>query len=246
MGDATDAVADGGRALDALREGVSSGQPYDLALLDLCMPRMDGLDLARQISADVLLGATGLLLLTSSPDVTPQQVAAAGITESLTKPVRLSQLHAALQTVRSRARTPAAQTPTATAVLTGKTRGHVLVVEDNTTNQLVAVGILGGLGFTVEVAGNGLEALMALARTSFAAVFMDCNMPVMDGYTATAQIRRDEGAARHTPIIAMTAGAIQGDREHCLASGMDDYVSKPVTPQLLESALARWIDAAHD
>ena len=163
-----------------------------------------------------------------------------GVTESLTKPVRLSQLHTALQNVQSQARKDRGD-PKAASAMAGGNRGHLLVVEDNATNQLVAVGILASLGFTAEVAGNGLEALQALDRRAFEAVLMDCHMPVMDGYTATRQIRQDEGQARHTPIIAMTAGAVLGDRELCLEAGMDDYVSKPVTPESIDSVLTRWL-----
>ena len=120
---------------------------------------------------------------------------------------------------------------------------HILVVEDSFTNQLVAVGILEHLGYSTEVAANGLEALAALARTDFGAVLMDCQMPEMDGYEATAEIRRREGISRHTPVIAMTASATAGDRERCLAAGMDDYVPKPVHPQDLVIALNRWLPA---
>jgi CheY-like chemotaxis protein len=117
------------------------------------------------------------------------------------------------------------------------------VVEDNHVNQMVAVGILEHLGFTAEIAGNGIEALAALARGSFAAVLMDCRMPEMDGYDATEELRRIEGMGPRTPVIAMTAGVATGERERCLASGMDDYVSKPVSPQELDIALVRWLPA---
>jgi PAS domain S-box-containing protein len=236
----TDAVGSGEHALQALRQAVEVDEPYDFALLDFCMPVMDGLALADRISADSLLSGTGLVLLTSAMDITTEQARAAGVTQSLTKPVRLSQLHAALQNLQGRAKNGGSD---AQAVSQGQAgdRGHLLVVEDNATNQLVAVGILASLGFTAEVASNGLEALQALDRRTFAAVLMDCHMPVMDGYTATEQIRQDEGEARHTPVIAMTAGAVLGDRELCLAAGMDDYVSKPVTPESIDLVLTRWL-----
>jgi CheY-like chemotaxis protein len=240
----TDAVHDGATALQALLEAAAAGDPYDLALLDFCMPRMDGLELAGRISRDPGLGATGLVLLTSAMDVTLEQADAAGISACLTKPVRLSQLHEALQNVTGEARRtpgPAEALPAPAST----SRGHLLVVEDNATNQLVAVGILQNLGFTSEVASNGLEALQALDREHFDGVLMDCHMPVMDGYAATGQIRQDEGGSRHTPIIAMTAGAVQGDRERCLAAGMDDYISKPVTPHDLDDVLARWLMSPH-
>ena len=237
----TDAVGSGKDALQALREAVDVDEPFDFALLDFCMPLMDGLDLAGRISADSSLSATGLVLLTSAMDITAEQVRAAGVAESLTKPVRLSQLHTVLQNVQSQAREGVAVAKPPLPVGAG-TRGHLLVVEDNPTNQLVAVGILASLGFTAEVASNGLGALQALDRRDFAAVLMDCHMPVMDGYTATRQIRQDQGESKHTPIIAMTAGAVLGDRELCLAAGMDDYVSKPVTPESIDLVLTRWLE----
>ena len=120
-------------------------------------------------------------------------------------------------------------------------RGRVLVVEDNAINQLVARGLLDRLGFVSDLAGNGHEALAALERTAYAAVLMDCQMPEMDGYTATAEIRRREGTTRHLPIIAMTAGALAGDEERCLAAGMDAYLPKPIDSLQLEAVLARWV-----
>ena len=119
----------------------------------------------------------------------------------------------------------------------------MLVVEDNHVNQLVAVGILEHLGYSTEVAGNGLEALTSWSRTVFGAVLMDCQMPEMDGYDATREIRRLEGNGPRTPVIAMTAGVTEGERERCLLAGMDDYVSKPVSPSELDATLTRWLPA---
>jgi two-component system, sensor histidine kinase and response regulator len=123
-----------------------------------------------------------------------------------------------------------------------RSRGRVLVAEDNPTNQEVAVGMLGLLGYEADVAKDGLEVLEALQRGSYAAVLMDVQMPKMDGYEATAEIRhREEGKGHHTPIVAMTANALRGDREKTLEAGMDDYVSKPVNSEELREVLGRWI-----
>jgi two-component system, sensor histidine kinase and response regulator len=117
----------------------------------------------------------------------------------------------------------------------------VLVVEDNVLNQLVAVGILGRLGYDADVVENGRDAVAAVTRGAYGAVLMDCRLPGLDGYQATAEIRRREGGARHTPIIAMTASASREDQAHCLAAGMDDFLAKPVLVGDIEAVLARWL-----
>jgi CheY-like chemotaxis protein len=181
-----------------------------------------------------------------------------GIEVYLTKPVRQSRLLDAIVTIMT-----AAEEPETTSKKSGledasvsyrspggpqtdahkrPTRGHVLVAEDNHVNQKVAVSILERLGYRADVAANGLEAIEALSRIRYAAILMDVHMPEMDGYKATTEIkRREEAQARRTPIIAMTANAMQGDRERALEAGMDDYVAKPVTAKELEAVLERWV-----
>ncbi|WP_164519792.1 response regulator, partial [Nocardioides ferulae] len=137
--------------------------------------------------------------------------------------------------------TPAHQAPPAThEPVTSASRGHLLVVEDSEINQLVAVGILEHLGYTADVADHGHDALTRLEDTTYDAVLMDCQMPVMDGYEATGRIRAHP-RHQHLPVIAMTAAAVDGDRERCLAAGMDDYISKPVDPDDLQTTLDRWL-----
>ena len=251
-----DVLADGPAALQAVADATAAGRPYALAVLDLCMPDMNGLALARCLAADTAWGDAPVVVLTSGPDVTASEAREAKIRARLTKPVNLSRLHRVLvEAVELAPRRGGAQDPQpvsaapspgrpARAARRERNRGHVLVVEDNLTNQMVALGILQHLGYTAEVADNGLEALTALAQSQYDAILMDCQMPEMDGYAATAAIRDGEGTARRTPILAMTAGVVEGERERCLAAGMDDFVAKPVMPQELAAALQRWVPAA--
>ena len=235
-GMAVDVVEDGPSALAVARAAARDGSPYALAILDLCMPDMDGIEVARGISGDPVLARTPMVLLTSGVEDNPEEVRAAGIAARLSKPVHLSQLHTTLTTVLGAARGAAAPEPL-TAPAT--TRGHLLVVEDNPVNQLVASGILEHLGYSCDLADNGLEALRMLGRSPYDAVLMDCQMPEMDGYEATVELRRREIGARRTPVIAMTAGVTSFERERCAAAGMDDFVAKPVDPQALDGALRR-------
>ena len=237
-----DTVDAGAAALDQMRSAADQGHPYDLGVLDMCMPEMDGLELGRRISADPALARTPLVLLTSGPDVGQLEANAAGIAASLTKPVLLTRLRTVLRSIVAATPT-AASAPVADSPVVASHRGRVLIVEDGEINQLVATGILESLGYDVTVADDGYAALDALERSPYDAVLMDVRMPNLDGYGATAEIRRREGSRRHTPIIAMTASAIEGDREQCLAAGMDDYVSKPIDRVTVDGVLGRWVPA---
>ncbi len=232
----------GAAALEMLRGAHTSGAPYDVALLDMNMPGMDGLALASAVRGDPTLAALPLVLLTSwAVQGSADAARRAGISAFLTKPVRQSQLYDVLVTVMSSQPTGGLVTRHTLSQDKARTRPRLLVVEDNAVNQKVAVGMLGMLGYRSDVAENGLEALDAVARFEYGAVLMDCQMPEMDGYTATAAIREREDATTHLPVIAMTAAATPGEREKCLAAGMDDYVSKPVEPEALREVLERWI-----
>jgi CheY-like chemotaxis protein/HPt (histidine-containing phosphotransfer) domain-containing protein len=236
---------EGERARELLRAGVAAGEPYDVALLDMEMPGLDGLELGAAIRADPALPAIPLLLLTSSGRASAAKARDAGISAFLTKPVRQSRLYDALATVMSsdKAR-PDVVTAHTISEAQARARPRLLLAEDNPVNQQVAVGLLRKIGYRADVVSNGAEAVEALSRIPYGAVLMDCQMPEMDGYRATAEIRRREGSDRHTPIIAMTAGAMQEDRERSLAAGMDDYISKPVEVGALAATLKRWVEGA--
>jgi CheY-like chemotaxis protein len=234
-------VAESGvQALRLLHTAAQENRPIGLALLDMNMPGMDGLELARRINQEPALRPIRLVLLTSG-EARVADLQAAGVAVSLAKPVRSSQLYDSLvRTAGPALMAPHLKPPTVVAP-DQAIRRRLLVVEDNGTNQLVARGLLTRLGYRVDIAANGREALEALDRTEYAAVLMDCQMPEMDGYTATGEIRRSETNGQHLPIIAMTAGALEGDQERCLAAGMDDYLAKPIKFADLETILDRWV-----
>ena len=239
-------AASGIEALAIMRREASLGRPFRLALLDMQMAGMDGWTLAKMIKADPLIAETRLVMMTSldrHEDAATMQ--AAGLDAYLTKPVRHTQLFDSLSKVvatrmdaapvRHNGFKQAAQitAPTAKAM-------RVLIAEDNIVNQKVAVNQVQKLGCHADVVGNGHEALDALEAGGYDLVLMDCQMPELDGYAATARIREREGDARHTMIVAMTAHAIEGDREKCLASGMDDYLSKPLRFEDLRAVITKY------
>jgi CheY-like chemotaxis protein len=221
-------------ALRVLRRQVALGDPLRLALIDLGMPQTDGIALARAIKSDSALSATRLILMSSAAQAPDSLVLkSAGIDGHIVKPLKFGELLRLLAPMPSDAVAVRARSPSELP--------RILVAEDNQVNQIVAVRQLERLGYAPETVENGLEALKALDETSYDVVLMDCQMPEMDGYQATAEIRRRESGRKHTTIIAMTAHALKEDRDRCLAAGMDDYISKPVTSADLETALGRWV-----
>jgi two-component system sensor histidine kinase/response regulator len=234
--------ADSGfHALELLRSAAAEGAPYDLAVLDLMMPGMDGFELARTIKSDPSIAGMFLVMLTSFGERGHgTAVREAGVAAYLTKPVRQSQLFDCLANVISAVAGPPERHDTssqpASTLLTKHTFKEarmssnklILLAEDNIVNQKVAIRQLQKLGYHADAVADGREAIEALSRIHYDLVLMDCQMPGMDGYEATAEIRRQEGEGRHTHIVAMTAHAMTGDREKCMAAGMDEYITKPV------------------
>lgn len=238
-------ASNGLQALELLQDAAENNDPYDLAILDMNMPAMDGIELARAIKADPALTGVQLMMLTSvgySGEIGDAKEA--GVNSYLTKPVRQSVLYNNVLEVMNMSRQRDSSAPGDRVHLAhAELRFHarVLLVEDNPTNQVVGVEMLEGFGCTVDVANNGRDALDAIDHHCFDLIFMDCQMPEMDGYEATKRIKDQKKSA--SPIIALTAHAVEGDRERCLAEGMDDYLSKPFNQNQLLKVLKRWIPA---
>jgi len=227
-------------ALLLLHAAASAGEPYELVVLDLHMPGMDGLELAQAIRKAPSLRAARLIVLTSTP--THRAAArAARIDGYLTKPVRRAALLEAVADVFAPRRPVAAPAPQPPQPAAGAMAGRrILVAEDNPVNQLVVQGMLAKRGYETDIAVGGAEALEQLDHASYVAVFMDVQMPGLDGYETTRRIRAGEADGARIPIVAMTAGALEGDRERALEAGMDDYLTKPLRADQLDAVLERW------
>ena len=252
-------VANGRDALQVLRAARASGHPYQVALLDMQMPGMSGFALTEEIKADGALSATQVIIMhTVGRRGSSSSWAEAGISGYITKPVKQSALFDAImdavatqtkprlgvssakkQTFKTTSELSRLMMRPVTAPRLSSCR--VLVAEDNMVNQKVALRQLLNLGFRADAVANGKEVIDALSRIPYRLVFMDCQMPEMDGYEATKIIRSRPGNAAKVTIVAMTANALEGDRESCLVAGMDDYLSKPVKQDELERVLRRWL-----
>jgi len=248
------------QALKELREA-GSLHPYDVAILDCQMPDIDGLTLAGKIREEPAFANVRLLMLSSAGDRTDLVEHSAILDGWLIKPAKQKKLYETLvaltsalpqvtsiaQNGKSRQRRTGLLAPTRPAnadhnLLAGRDKKvRVLVAEDNVVNQKVALLQLQKLGLLADAVGNGREALEALGIIPYPIVLMDCQMPEMDGYATTVEIRKRHPGQRYPIIIAMTAHAMSGDREKCIANGMDDYVGKPVRMEELEEVLARWL-----
>jgi len=233
-------------AIDVLRVAATERRPFDVIVLEMQLSGTDGITVARSIHADPLIGRTPIVLVTaigkrkSDLDFFESE----GIDTFVMKPVRRAQLAAAIAQVATVQVGEGAgfSRPAEAGPQTEADVPHqILVVEDNVVNQKVAVGQLRHLGYEAEVVGSGAEAIEAIRRRSYDLILLDCQMPDIDGYDVARSIRKMGSATRRIPIVAMTAHAMEGEREKCLAAGMDDYLAKPVSTQRLSTVLVRWL-----
>jgi signal transduction histidine kinase/CheY-like chemotaxis protein len=241
-----------GEALRALHAAEQQNDPYHFALLDYHMPGMNGIELAQAIKADPAIRGVRIVVLTSAVQLGVVRNKESCVEACLHKPVRQSQLMNTLSAIWSRSlkdeprpragpRNPAKERKAALAAKAGGAAIRALVAEDNSVNQKVAALMLDKLGVRSDLAANGREAVDMSEVVPYDVIFMDCQMPELDGYDAASEIRLREGARRHVAIVAMTAEAMTGSRERCLAAGMDDHIAKPVKVEDLFDALMKWI-----
>ncbi len=235
-------------ALQFLRQAVEENDPYDLIILDMQMPEMDGIQLARLIKANGEFPDVRIIMLTSIGHQMIENIKQAGIEKSLTKPVRQSELYNCITVVLGKSLqlkefqgSKTIQTFANKRKLK-KDRMRILVVEDNPNNQKVAALMIRKLGHRPDIACNGKEAIDILKYIKYDMILMDCHMPEMDGFEATSEIRQREKEKKYDRalIVAMTANALQGDREKCIATGMNDYIAKPVRIDVLENIIEKW------
>jgi len=240
-------VENGSAALQAMYDAVAIKEPYTIALIDMQMPGMDGAKLGEMIRSEQQFLATHLALLTSQGQRgDAQKLHEQGFSAYLCKPIRQAELYSSLLQLaglQGDAISDTLITRYTSARQGPRFQAKVLVVDDNNINQLVAKGMLEKFGMTVELANNGQEAIDLLEQSDYDLIFMDCQMPVMDGYLATETIRSPQSKVKnHTvTVVAMTANAMQGDREKCFKSGMDDFIAKPVELIKLVKILEKWL-----
>jgi CheY-like chemotaxis protein len=232
----------GAKGIEMLRSASRSGDPFHLVLLDMQMPGMDGEQTVREMKSDPLARATPIVILTSMGQRgDAARLEALGCSAYLLKPVKQQLLFDAISTVVAHKENRQTRLVTRHIIAEQKRQGlRILLAEDNPINQKLGIILLQRAGYSVDAVENGQRALEKIQSEHYNAVLMDVQMPEMDGFEATRQVRQWEGSARHVPIIAMTAEALKGDRERCLEAGMDDYVSKPIVSQALFSVLDRW------
>ena len=239
-----DVASSAQEALTLLRKAGKAGAPFHLAILDHTMPDMPGEAFGRTIKADTALQETALVMLTSwGQRGDAARMSEIGFAAYLTKPIKMSQVFDCLVTVFCE--TPRQTSDDRTSLVTrhtiseAKRKGRILLVEDNVVNQKLALRLLEKMGYSADVVSNGREGVKAVETNQYNLVLMDVQMPEMDGLEATRQIRKKE--ENHIPIIAMTANAMTGDRERCIEAGMDDYISKPIRPLILQEAVNKYL-----
>jgi polar amino acid transport system substrate-binding protein len=234
-----------GAGLAILHEAANDRRLHDVALIDQRLPGMDGIALARAIRRDPPIARVHLVMLTSLGlrREVGQDARTAGFEAFLTKPVRQSALYDCLATLMGPSRGPGVAALKREPAQESRSKQrplHLLLAEDNEVNQQVALGLLERLGHRVDIVSNGAEAVAAAETARYDLILMDCQMPQLDGYGATQEIRRRENGGRRVPIVAMTASAMKGDRDRCLAAGMDDYLTKPIHRERLAEVFAQW------
>ena len=264
-------ASDAPGALALLRQAAQQKHPFDLALVDIGMPPPNGIELARMIKQDPLIAATPVIILTSYGQRGEATLATeAGAAGYLTKPLRYTQLHECLRVVLAQSpgtigsgglsvdtktgdETRPSSTPRQMGLVTRHTLAEarvqqaerILLADDSEANQMLIVRLLERRGYRVDVVSGGSEALAALAQKHYDLLFLDCFMPDMSGFETARRIRSSESPGRRIPIIAITANVLPEDRQKCLASGMDDFVAKPINRDNLFSALTRWLPSPH-
>lgn len=235
-----DSCSNGKSALEKIKNEKSKGNQYDLILLDMMMPEMDGLEVAKNLHQENY--SAKIILLSSSLNNTESEATDKGeIAVFMLKPVRSSLLYNAISTLLGENKKSIKHEAPLAEKQYVYPGAKVLIVEDNKINQKVILGRLKKVKIEADVVNNGKEALEAIANNNYDLVFMDCHMPEMDGYEATIFLREKEKSEEHIIIVAMTANAMEGDKEKCIDVGMDDYISKPIKPALLENCLQRWL-----
>ena len=242
LGSRVDAVSCGAKALESLRDAHRAGDPYHIVLLDMQMPGMDGEQTARAIKSDPSVKDVKILILTSMGQRGDAvRLEALGCSGYLLKPVKQQMLFDAVLAVLARKEEPPTIITRHILAEQRKDDLRILLAEDNPINQKLAIILLQKAGYSVDAVETGLQALERVKADHYSIVLMDVQMPDMDGFEATRQIRVWEKAiGQHIPIIAMTAHAMAGDRERCIDAGMDDYITKPLEPRVLFSAIDRW------
>jgi CheY-like chemotaxis protein len=234
-------AASAAEGLKEIEAASRAGEPFDMILLDYQMPGTDGMGFLRALRTNPTVALTGCIVLSSLGDRI-EEAKALDVAAWLTKPIRKAQLLSTLmQTLERHPREDEKAIHRARGDRYARSR--LLLVEDNPVNQLVASRMLKSFGIEVQIAGDGEQALELMRDQTFDLVLMDCQMPVMDGYVTTERVRASEHqyAKKRLPIVAITANALFGDRERCMAAGMDDYLSKPITREALTELLSKWL-----